>query len=417
VPLYSYDAAGNLLADGTHHYAYDAEGNMTQVDNGATATYVYDALNHRVRDTTSAADTYYSYNTDGERVGSWSAGGATPTLLAAYSYWNGVPLATYTSAGTFYSHQDLLGTKRLTTTSTGTTAGSYKSLPFGDGYTASGTDPDASHFGLLDHDTESDTDHAQLRQYANTSASWMSPDPYDGSYDAGNPQSFNRYTYALNNPLAYIDPTGQDPADAMEQCYLVHDPRPDPLPDQTVCILVSIQSVTVNENGGYTFSDPDSFYESQQSALNAPQQFTFRNPANSFTSGYTAPNNPSAPNNGRSFLSCTFTAKTGLALGTTLLDAVGTIPVGGNIVHGIQLGATVISTGLAVFGSFTGAGLSATGAGLTLADKTGVSIAVHGTELIPIAGNIVSAIATGVDIFGEDGVIATYKGCMAGGKP
>jgi hypothetical protein len=38
----------------------------------------------------------------------------------------------------------------------------------------------------------------------------MSPDPYDGSYDASNPQSFNRYAYVLNSPLAFTDPNGQD---------------------------------------------------------------------------------------------------------------------------------------------------------------------------------------------------------------
>jgi hypothetical protein len=39
---------------------------------------------------------------------------------------------------------------------------------------------------------------------------WMSPDPYDGSYDVTNPQSLNRYSYALNNPLTFTDPSGQD---------------------------------------------------------------------------------------------------------------------------------------------------------------------------------------------------------------
>jgi hypothetical protein len=38
----------------------------------------------------------------------------------------------------------------------------------------------------------------------------MSPDPYDGSYDPSNPQSFNRYTYAMNNPVSYVDPSGLD---------------------------------------------------------------------------------------------------------------------------------------------------------------------------------------------------------------
>ena len=32
-----------------HTYTYDAEGNITAVDGGATASYVYNALNQRVR--------------------------------------------------------------------------------------------------------------------------------------------------------------------------------------------------------------------------------------------------------------------------------------------------------------------------------------------------------------------------------
>jgi hypothetical protein len=31
---------------------------------------------------------------------------------------------------------------------------------------------------------------------------------HDGSYDLTNPQSFNRYAYALNNPLSFKDPSG-----------------------------------------------------------------------------------------------------------------------------------------------------------------------------------------------------------------
>ena len=51
-------------------------------------------------------------------------------------------------------------------------------------------------------------DHAQFRQYGSTQGRWMRPDPYSGSYDLSNPQSLDRYVYAVNNPLSYIDPSG-----------------------------------------------------------------------------------------------------------------------------------------------------------------------------------------------------------------
>lgn len=124
-----------------------------------------------------------------------------------------------------------------------------------------------------------------------------------------------------------------------------------------------------------------------------------------------------APNNGPSkpgFWSCTFTGKVGLSWGETALDAVGIIPAAGNVVHGIQFGAGLVSTGLAVFGDATGAGLAATGQGLAFAEKTATNIAVHGVEIVPIAGNVVSAVSTGIDIFGKEGLIANYKSCMAG---
>jgi hypothetical protein len=70
---------------------------------------------------------------------------------------------TGTGAATHSQHQDWLGTERLRTTYNGGVEGSYISLPWGDGYTATGSDLDVYHYAMLDHDSESDTEHAQFR--------------------------------------------------------------------------------------------------------------------------------------------------------------------------------------------------------------------------------------------------------------
>jgi RHS repeat-associated protein len=47
------------------------------------------------------------------------------------------------------------------------------------------------------------------REYNTTQGRWIKPDPAGlQAVDPTNPQTWNRYVYALNNPLSNIDPTG-----------------------------------------------------------------------------------------------------------------------------------------------------------------------------------------------------------------
>jgi len=219
---YTYDAAGNMTYDGNCHYTYDAEGNITTVYScvtGTASTYVYNALNQRVRTSVGTATTEFVFNVNGQRVSEWNA--STHAQLKGKYYLGGQPVAYYTtsssgSAGTHFEHTDWLGTERLRTTYNSAASpkyaqeGSYTSLPWGDGQTPSTNGTDAAHYAQLDHDAETGTDHADFRQYSNAQGRFMSPDPYDGSYDASNPQSMNRYVYAMNNPLSNVDPSGRE---------------------------------------------------------------------------------------------------------------------------------------------------------------------------------------------------------------
>jgi RHS repeat-associated protein len=51
-------------------------------------------------------------------------------------------------------------------------------------------------------------DEAMNRRYSAVSSRFSQPDPYDGSYDFMNPQSFNRYSYVNNDPVNFVDPSG-----------------------------------------------------------------------------------------------------------------------------------------------------------------------------------------------------------------
>ncbi|WP_263419892.1 RHS repeat domain-containing protein [Terriglobus albidus] len=134
-------------------------------------------------------------------------------------YWGGQQIAYRAwNRSTYFDHQDWIGTERLRTDHAGVVSSTYKSLPWGDGYTANENDPtgnalDNLQFAQLDRDSETETHHAQFRQYSSGLGRWLSPDPYDGSHDASNPQSFNRYAYVKNPPLMGIDPSGLEEFD------------------------------------------------------------------------------------------------------------------------------------------------------------------------------------------------------------
>lgn len=63
-------------------------------------------------------------------------------------------------------------------------------------------------FTAKERDTDMGLDYFGARFYASTQGRFTSTDPLMASAYVENPQSWNRYTYALNNPLKYVDPEG-----------------------------------------------------------------------------------------------------------------------------------------------------------------------------------------------------------------
>jgi RHS repeat-associated protein len=203
---YTNDVPGNITNDASHTYTYDADGNLITVDGGSTATYYYDSLNQRVRIAPTRGTYEFVWDVFGRRVSNWSA--STHGFAESNAYTDGSPIAIRSGGQRQYEAQNWLGSERLRTMYNGGTAIDIADLPWGDEHTPSGDNGDQHDFAGMDRDLEDNTEHAQYRQYSTSLGRWQSPDPYLGSYDFTNPQSFNRYSYALNDPANLVDPSG-----------------------------------------------------------------------------------------------------------------------------------------------------------------------------------------------------------------
>ena len=76
----------------------------------------------------------------------------------------------------------------------------------GDKYGA--TDSVRQRFTGYQKDSETGLDFAEARYYNNQHGRFTAVDPLLASGKSANPQTFNRYVYVMNNPLAYTDPSG-----------------------------------------------------------------------------------------------------------------------------------------------------------------------------------------------------------------
>src|SRR5882672_8802946 len=241
---YSYDAAGNLLNDGAHAYTFDAENKIKTVD--GTTAYVYDGEGQRVRKLV-AENLRFIYGISGQQIAEFS--GSSGALQKEYVYGVSGLLATIeptalNANGTRYLTADHLGTPRVVTNSSASVISRHDYKPFGEELAAGvggrttqegydGNDGTRQKFTQKERDIETGLDYFGARYYASTQGRFTSTDPFSpvlskqSSTDSrageqkfnswiSQPQRWNRYGYALSNPLRYLDQDGEDPQEALE---------------------------------------------------------------------------------------------------------------------------------------------------------------------------------------------------------
>lgn len=124
------------------------------------------------------------------------------------------------SGGLHYVLSDIQGSTRAVMNNNGSLSAviaRHDYLPFGEeigsgigwrsgsqGYATS--DTNRWKYGMLQRDATTGLDHAWWRKYESFSGRWTSPDPLSGGIS--DPQSFNHYSYAANDPVNFVDPSG-----------------------------------------------------------------------------------------------------------------------------------------------------------------------------------------------------------------
>jgi len=210
---FSYDAAGNVLSDGSFSYTWDAE---SQLKTAAGVTYTYDGDGRRVQKSNGKL---YWYGAGGEVIAESDAAG---NFTDEYVFFGGRRIArrNVSSGNVYYFFADHLGSSRVVLQS-GQSTPCYDADfdPFGGEHVVTNTCPQNYKFTGKERDTETNLDNFEARYYSSQfgrfhSADWSAipvPVPYA---DLGNPQTLNLYAYVKNNPLNLTDPTGHAASNA-----------------------------------------------------------------------------------------------------------------------------------------------------------------------------------------------------------
>ena len=211
----TYDASGNQTGVGSYSaptvskdlFTFDAESRMitSSVAGMGTTSYLYDGNGRRAEKISNGVGTVYVYDAAGDLAEEYTTAATTGGTV-----------------GTDYFTADALGSTRLLT---GTVTRRYDYLPFGDELPAgTGVRTTAQGYGSAvypmnppdvvsqkftgkERDAETGLDWFEARYLSAAQGRFTSPDPATGSQR--DPQSWNMYSYARNNPLLYTDPDGQ----------------------------------------------------------------------------------------------------------------------------------------------------------------------------------------------------------------
>jgi RHS repeat-associated protein len=214
----AYDDAGNLvqLDSASYRYTYDAAGMLIATAGATPRRFLYTAADERVATRAAAQWTWTVRDLKGAALSTYTSADATSPAGAQwvedYVYRGAALLASNLPQGRRHFHLDHLGSPRLITDDTRRQLGTHKYLPFGAELDLGLPEVPEELHKFTGHERDvtgdvHDLDYMHARFYAPAAGRFLSIDP--GKFEYSAPQSLNRYSYVLNKPTTFTDPTGR----------------------------------------------------------------------------------------------------------------------------------------------------------------------------------------------------------------
>ncbi len=219
---FTYDANGNMLTGNNRTITWNAANQPLQITRGgSTVSFAYGPGDARIKQTVGTLTTYYfaagylelerDTATAEDRWLNYIHGPSGMVALVAETISSGNNQTDVTR----YYHLDHLGSIETITDSAGliAEANSYDSwgarrfeTTWADDFLETLTSETNRGFTSHEHLEEVGLVHMNGRLYDARIGRMISADP--NVQAPLNPQNYNRYSYVLNNPLAYVDPSG-----------------------------------------------------------------------------------------------------------------------------------------------------------------------------------------------------------------
>lgn len=274
---FAYDALGNITHTNTHGayaytselphavtqvwdmtYTYDKDGQATDIVRVSGVVWsgtawsawtvqklTYDSMWRQIGLSSDGKQTHYLYDDTGTRIQKQSGQSRSRYIWSDYEerrsqsgdivatqyvYLGSLKLASVRHIGTetsiIYHHEDHLWWASVDTTSTWSLAFAVDYAPFGAERVTEqyGDYANPYLFGGKELDTESELQYFEARYYDNRIGRFVSQDVVFweiGQTERGralmaDPQQLNAYAFSRNNPLRYVDPSGENAVDMVK---------------------------------------------------------------------------------------------------------------------------------------------------------------------------------------------------------